>query len=281
MNIQPESIVVAVDGSADSDRAVLWAAEQAWLERRPLVAVHAVRDDLPLTAVGSTAAMPMTVDDLLVAGRAVADAAATLATHHRPGLSVEALTMPGDPHRVLDEVSREAHVMVIGSRGRGPVRSRLLGSVSAWVAAHAACPVIVCRPSNPGLVHNGILVGIDGTAQSRPALEFAFREASLHDRPLTVVHSAWEDHPGDRMLSESLAGFAERFPEVYVTRRLSHDFPEESLAADSERWDMVVVGRRADRGPVRRLAGSVSSSVLEHSHTTVAVVPDLVADRTA
>lgn len=279
MNIKPDSIVVAVDGSADSDRAVLWAAEQAWLERRPLVAVHVVRDDLPL--IGSAAVMPLTSDDLLVAGRAVAEVAAAIATHRRPGVSVEALAVLGEPRRILGEVSRDAHVLVIGSRGRGPVRSRLLGSVSAWVAEHAACPVVVCRPSNPGLVHNGVLAGVDGTAQSLPALEFAFREASLHDQPLTVVHSAWHDQPADRLLSESLAGFTERFPEVHVTRRLDHDLPEESLAADTERWDLVVVGRRADQGTVLPLRRSVSLSVLERSHTTVAVVPDLVADRTA
>lgn len=254
--IQPGSIVVAADGSPDAERAVLWAAEQAHLERRALVVV---------TAADQGAA-------------AANEAAVQLARHWRPGVEVEGATIDGTPRDVLLELSVAAHLLVMGSRGRGPVESVVLGSVSASVVRHAACPVVVCRPGSVGRVHRGILVGADATPTSGPVVEFAFLQASLRDVPLTIVRDGHDAGAVDAALSiaEATAGFAELYPEVRVTVEPGSAFADESRGPSSWRWDMIVVGRPAKEG-LRRGA----TEVLERALTVVAVVPETSDDEPA
>jgi nucleotide-binding universal stress UspA family protein len=279
-HIAPGSIVVGVDGSAHADRAVYWAAEQAHFERRPLtvVAVSGSRLNDPDSEPTERA-------------RTTAESAAKLARIYRPEIEVDHVGLPGDPREVLPRLATSDHLLVLGSRGRGAVGSKLLGSVSAAVSRHAAGPVIVCRPGSELAVKNGVVVGADGSPESRPVLEFAFQQASVRDEPLTVLHTTWDvfaalDGPGiiddseavqddaRRMLAESVAGFAEKFPEVRVTRRVARGYADESLTADSGRWSLIVVGRHPTGSLVRRISGIVATSVLERSRSTVAVVPE-------
>ena len=76
------------------------------------------------------------------------------------------------------------------------MRSLLLGSVSVALVRHAHCPVVVVRPEHVGTVRNGVLVGVDAEPGSQPVLELAFRQASLRDLPLTVVHTPWDIQAG-------------------------------------------------------------------------------------
>lgn len=263
--LQPGTIVVAVDGSADSARAVRWAAEQAYVARRRL-AVVTVAYDVP----------------------AVTDAVA-LARQHRAGLSIDSHVLPGDPTKVLVDLSAEAQLIVMGSRGQGTVRSVLLGSVSAAVSERARCPVVVCRPG-PDIGGQGVVVGASGTRKSEPVIEFAFRQASLRAQPLTVLHCieeisdvAWLqilDDPemdmeqGRLLLSDAVAGLGEKFPEVDVTLELVRGFAKDVLTAADRRWDLVVVGRRTVTALTRLVTGSLSTSVLKRTCTTMAIVPE-------
>ena len=56
----------------------------------------------------------------------------------------------GDPARQLIAASRDADLLVVGSRGAGPVAQHLMGSVSSKVAHHAACPVVVIPAADHG-----------------------------------------------------------------------------------------------------------------------------------
>ncbi len=265
-----DSVVVAVDGSDHATRAVRWAAEQAALEHRRLVVVS-VRDD-----GGSD------TDDGVAAARAL-----------YPDLPVEGSVVPGDPRQVLVEVSEHAHLLVLGSRGRGAIQSMLLGSVSAAVSARAACPVVVCRPTVAHGARRGVVVGADATPESLPVIEFAHRQASLHRLPLTVLHCYWDvvaavaqyRQASGRdveaaaveelraVLSESVAGMAEQHPDVPVTLTLEHGLAAEALSRRHDGWDLVVVGRHPMTSLGRKVTGSTSTTVVEQAHSTVAVVP--------
>jgi nucleotide-binding universal stress UspA family protein len=292
-NIQPGSIVVGVDGSPDADRAVQWAAEQAALERRPLVVFAAVS---PTPAMVGSWPGPVYVypaEELLESAQAVADQAASLAVAHRPGIAPQTAIAAVDSRTALTDLSADAHLLVLGSRGRGRVSSKLLGSVGASVTKHAECPVVVCRPGTHLRVKNGVLVGADGTAESLPVIDFAFRQASLRSQPLTVLHSFFDvvatvtgpsqadddpdAEPHRLVVAESIAGFRERYPEVHVNVHVARGFADDTLATVADVHDLVVVGRHPVDSVTRRLWGAVATAVLERSHTTIAVVPEAAA----
>jgi nucleotide-binding universal stress UspA family protein len=228
----------------------------------------------------------------LAAAHSIADEAAALVREVEPHVEVEAMVAPGDPRQVLVDLSSDAHMVVMGSRGRGPLRTMLLGSVSSAVVKHAECPVVVCR-SRTGRPHGaGVVVGADGTADSLPVIEFAFHQASLRGLPLTVLHAYWDavaavaglrrvpenllEGPDVEdlriVLSQSVAGFRERFPDVDVSLRLAHGLVDEVLVRDRS-WDLVVVGRHPVDTVSRVLIGSIADAVLERAHTAVAMVP--------
>ena len=290
--INPNTIVVATDGSDDAHRAVQWAAEQAYLERRPLTVVTAVGTaDVPsMVWVGMGAAYAYEPNEALAHGRAVADEGMAIARHLRPALEVESRVLHGDPRHALVEISQRAHLLVLGSRGRGVFRSKVLGSVSAAVSRDAACPVVVCRPRDHDAATGGVLVGADGTLESLPVIEFAFLQASERGLPVTVVHCVWDEiaavhgplptTPGEpnleaqrMLLSESVAGMSAKFPEVPVDLRLARGLAEDCLTTRSATWDLIVVGRHPVDTLFQLLTGSVATAVVERAHTTVVVVP--------
>lgn len=274
--IQDGDIVVAADGSSHADRAVRWAAEQAAFERRRLVVVTVDEDG---------------------AERANEDAL-RLARDVAPSIDVVGLTAPGDPRVTLVELSQHAHLLVMGSRGRGTIRSLLLGSVGAAVARLSFCPVVVCRGSDTGHAGRGVLVGVDGTPESLAVLGFAFEQASLRGQDLTVVHCVWDVaaavaglrsegirdigiddadlgtiDDGQLVVAESVAGFSEKYPDVAVSRRVTHGLVDDVLGGHTDAWDLVVVGRHPSDTLDRLVAGSIATAVLERAHTAVAVVP--------
>jgi len=60
------------------------------------------------------------------------------------GRRAHAVVLTGNPARELARASKETDILVMGSRGYGPVRATLLGGVSQYVIRHASCPVVVC-----------------------------------------------------------------------------------------------------------------------------------------
>lgn len=284
----PGTIVVGLDGSSGAGDAVRWASAQATVEGRALTLVHS--SDIstafwPGFDVGAYA-----VEGAESAGRDVLDAVAhSLATDH-PGLEVHTVLGLEDPRSLLIELSREAALVVLGSRGRGPVASLVLGSVSAGVALSAHCPTVVLRPRSSTTPTNGVLVGTDGSPSARMAVEFAFRFASERSRPLTVLHCFWDGarsgaEPGPvhedeegldaqwSLVSDSVTGLREKFSDVEVTLTLSRATAEAGLARAGQSMDLVVVGAHQRGGLLHFFDGATDRSVLEHAACAVAVIP--------
>jgi nucleotide-binding universal stress UspA family protein len=144
----------------------------------------------------------------------------------------------------------------------------------------------------------GIVVGVDGSANSRPALEWAMQEAAAKDAPLTVltVHevaaSFWTHHPvavpaDEALLEDSRQAAAELVAKTAdglggsqpasVTFRAVNGFAAAELIEASRDADLIVVGARggahpgglADHTPI----GSISNKVLHHAECPVVVVP--------
>ncbi|ROR90848.1 universal stress protein [Nocardioides aurantiacus] len=292
MHTTPGTIVVGVDGSEHADRAARWAAEQAAAEHRTVTLVHTVSAVTP-TYLDAALADPRTARSRLQAGgEQVLDAAAAVVDAAAPGLEVRRVFELVDTRQGLLQLSEDAAMVVVGSRGRGPLRSLLLGSVSAALVRHASCPVTVVRPERGGTPRHGVVVGLDGSAESLPVLEHAYRQASLHAHRLTILHCRWDVAPGTATaylvpddlaladdepeglgLAEATAGMAEKYPDMRARARLGQGRAEDVLAHLSHSMDLVVVGTHHHGRGHRALVGSVSAAVVEHAWCPVTVVP--------
>jgi len=141
-------IVVGVDGSDHSYRALIWAMRQAALQHVPLT-VLAVRPEPVRPATGiywGVHAYPEDSHNPEVAQKAVgqiAEQARNEIGEMAPQVTVSVVT--GDPAQELINTSHDADLVVVGSRGIGGFASLLMGSVSSKVTHHAACPVVVVR----------------------------------------------------------------------------------------------------------------------------------------
>ncbi|MEU1999408.1 universal stress protein [Nocardia gamkensis] len=283
-----QPIVVAVDGSATSYHAAAWAATDAALHRCRLRIVTSVA----LRPGFDPAAMPNEADMewLRRDGERVLTEAARVA---RTAAAGEALAI--DTELIVEQIipqlierSSHARMLVVGSRGLGAVRRELLGSVSTAVTRHAHCPVAVVRSTSAtDVVSAGrsVLVGVDGTVTSVPALEIAYEEAARRKVGLIALH-AWSDASGidlmpgwdavrqreDALLAENLAGFGERYPEVPVRRVLVRDRPVRSLLDESEDAQLLVVGSHGRGGFAGMLLGSTSAALLHSVECPMIVV---------
>ena len=139
-------IIVGVDGSDHSRHAFRWATHEAVLRHAPLT-VMTVR---PAPARPATMSfwglrtLPDGDSSQEQARRAVqefADKAASGTGETAPQITVNVTT--GEPAEELIIASRDADMLVLGSRGSGGFTRLLLGSVSSQVVHHAACPVVV------------------------------------------------------------------------------------------------------------------------------------------
>ena len=290
MEIRSGTIVVGLDDSASSKLALTWAAEQAVADHRELTLVHTISAVTPAYLDAAVVDPRKARAALMTQAQAVFIAARSQVARIAPELVVHDVCSFEDPREQLLELSKRAALVVVGSRGRGKVRSLLLGSVGVALVRHSACPVVIHRPWNPGLVRNGIIVGADGSEESRSVLEFAYHQAAVRALPLTVLHcfpdgraalgaSYVVNDPAEvfeserLLLAESMAGLAEKHPDVMARTQLAGGMPEEQLVRRGDRMDLIVVGAHQSGNVTQMLFGSVSVAVTEHATCPVAVVP--------
>ncbi|MFP5023318.1 universal stress protein [Pseudonocardia phyllosphaerae] len=286
------TIVVGVDGSEPAGGAVRWAAHEAAVRGADLRIVHAF-DVAGLYAQASAVSVLDDVEERMQGeSDRILNDASQLAAEVAPDVAVETAWVRQAPVLALREESSTALFVVIGSAGRGTLGSAL-GSVTLGIASHAECPVVVVRGE---VAEAGpVVVGVDGGPLSDIALAHAFAEASLRRAPLLAVH-VWSDadirrsHLGDlfvnapwekmrdaeeRALSERLAGWSERYPDVVVSRRIGQAEPAAALAEASEGAQAVVVATRGRGGFRGLLLGSTGLALIQKSASPVLLVgPD-------
>jgi nucleotide-binding universal stress UspA family protein len=143
------TVVVGVDGSPGSRAALEYALDEAARRGARLqVVVAAQLPDYWAMAYGPAAPPP--VDDIVDGVRNGVQAMVDEVLAARPAqaglVSVSVLAQAGSPAGVLLEAAEGADVLVLGHRGRGALRSALLGSVGLQCVLHAPCPVTIVRP---------------------------------------------------------------------------------------------------------------------------------------
>jgi nucleotide-binding universal stress UspA family protein len=300
-------IVLGVDGSEHAEAALEWAAEEAARTGRPLDIVYAL--PMPIVVMSEGPTRSSATRELIAHGEQILEAAADRARRLSPGTRVEAFLEMDDPAQAMLERAGHGDLLVAGSRGLGAWRTAVMGSTSVRLAARAHCPVAVV-PEGPertdhtdGVDRAGrggrIVVGVDGSEASLPALRFALGRAQEDGSTVTVVHS-WEIStpfapevlvasgwvPPDELMEQRSgelvaalfeeAGDVTEGVDVSVVR--SRQAPERALRAEAEKADLVVVGSRG-RGGLRGLfLGSVSQAVLHGAAVPVVVIPHRAED---
>ncbi|MFE9923325.1 universal stress protein [Streptomyces sp. NPDC005774] len=276
-------VIVGIDPREQPVPALTWAADEAVRRRLPLRLVVAV----PLLPGGQHVDAPWSRTMLRVQGEgALAEAAATVrALYAEVPLTTELLD--GTPSVVLCRKAVQARMVVVGSRRLSrPEELLSAGSVAVPVSAQADCPVVVVRePERAGQRHPRLVVGVDGSGSSRAAVEFAVEEAALHG---AALHAVWvwrrpvvsfgDEAAGlderRRILSETVAGWGEKYPDVEITHEVLRGHPVEELALASLGALVVVVGRHGRGGYSGMRLGSVVHGLLHRAECPVITVPE-------
>jgi nucleotide-binding universal stress UspA family protein len=212
--------------------------------------------------------------------------------HHaleaHPWLEISTELVRAGAAGALVTASRDAELIVVGTRGRGGFAGLALGSVSARLVAHAHCPTVVVRGYNHDDERTGeVVLGMQDT-ETEEAVEFAFEQAARCGAVLRAVH-AWAPYPGHATdyLSETdilarqaaermhaqLKTWREKFPDVPVAITVQRGHPSAVLADASTAARLVVVGAHRRHAPLSLGIGPVIHGLLGHVHAPVAVVP--------
>ncbi|MEV0261124.1 universal stress protein [Streptomyces sp. NPDC050617] len=292
-------LVVGVDGSESSLRATDWAVDEAARRGVSLRLVYAslwerYEGAMPPYSPGRPCEQ--------VLAENIIDTAVERARLRDPHVKVSAAVLHQEAVTALLDEGRNALALVTGVRGRGELKSLLLGSVSLAVAARAHCPVIVVR-GDPVIVvrgdkagvagaHERIVLGVGAAGAGSAAVEFAFREAEIRHCALDAVR-AWRcpahettDHPllagePDRYheeqaslrLDEALHEAEQAHPGVRVRRLVVEGPPRHVLLERSAVADLLIVGARRRTGHFGLQLSRAGHALLHHAACPVAVVP--------
>jgi nucleotide-binding universal stress UspA family protein len=137
-----KTILVGIDGSQPSRIALRWAADQAERNQCEIVALNAWTRTLILAGAAPSV---REVPDPAEAARSVLLQSIVEELGENPPVKVQPVVKEGNPARILIEMSADADLLVVGTRGHGGFAGLLLGSVSQHVAAYARCTVVVVR----------------------------------------------------------------------------------------------------------------------------------------
>jgi nucleotide-binding universal stress UspA family protein len=293
-------VLLALDGSATADAARQAVAALKWPSGSVVHVLGVIDLDLPPGTLSGAPASGTRAGDSRAIERVIESASASL---HRDDLASDATVVYGRPASVIVERARElrADVVVVGSRGRGPFASLLLGSVSAEVVDHAPCPVLVVRAPLDGPA----LVAVDGSPSADAAVTYLVANRMFNDRPIEIVSVT---RPPGSETAWDVAGLSVGALEALDERRKLERGELEGTAARAAtrlraagyrtRWSLaeghapkqiietaaglgcslIVMGSRGMTGLKRILIGSVARAVLLHTTASVLIVREPVRD---
>ncbi|MGW2270164.1 universal stress protein [Streptomyces yangpuensis] len=277
-------VVVGIDPARDWRLALAWAADEAQRRRLTLHLVVAVPPQHDTQHVDDTPHRTA----LRQAGSETLEEALNWARDRHPELGASSDLLGGTPAAVIGMLSREARMVVLGSRHLSRTAEFFsAGSLVVPVAAQAGCPVVVVGDAeHVSQQPPYVVVGVDGSESSKAALAFAYEEADLRGAELRAI-SVFQPpvfllHDEEvalqaqrRLLAETTAGWQSKYPDVAIRHEIPIGHPVEELAKAAEHALAVVVGRRGRGGYSGMHLGSVVHGLLHRAHCPVITVPTL------
>jgi nucleotide-binding universal stress UspA family protein len=288
-------VLLALDGSPSAQAAATLVRSLSWPEGSVLHVVGVVEPPIEFATLPGVPAR----NTLDAAGsdelrRILDEAAEGLSSS---SLAVRRTIFVGRPASVIvgAAVELEVELIVVGNRGRGPLTSMVLGSVSAEVVDHAPCPVLVVRRPDVGT----ILHAVDGSLSARAATTFLAGARALAGIPVEVISVApTAERRGafavPTMAAGPMAEFDLRQRDAYLHAEAAAAGAAEHIRAAGTpvRWSicegdpahriieaaeafgsgLIIVGSRGRTGLTRVLLGSVARNVLLHTPASVLIV---------
>ncbi|MGZ4505670.1 MAG: universal stress protein [Blastococcus sp.] len=268
-------VVVGVDGSPGSRAALVWAFAAAARRGVPLEVVATFPVDFYWADpyLLDSARVDQVRADTQQRAQAMVDEVRADPVAGSDDVAVEVVVAAGPAAELLVHHASDTDLLVVGSRGRGAVRSTVLGSVALHVVTHAHCPVVVVRPRSHGAgARARVVVGVDGSEPSRAALVQAAAEARGLDAELLAVaaferQNYWSDlyapvYPTTEKLRDDAEGAALKMVQDELGGaaglRVLEGAASDVLVREAEGAELLVVGSRG-RGMLRgMLLGSVA-----------------------
>jgi len=279
-------VIVAYDGSADAEVALSWAVQHAGESQSDLTLLYV---DDGMTVLPDE---PLTRDDLETA-TTVLELRASRIRESVVGLQVRAVVREGDVLRTLLVESTPDVLLVVGAGSGGVLHVSGRWSLGARLMARAAGPVAII-PSIALGGRKGVVVGIDGGAESRHLTRFAAQVALDAAQPLRIIH-AWSppimwlnpwpldaetlsvvEEPHQQFLDEAVERARHDFPDVAIEGTLVEAAATIALLGVQPPAVLTVVGRRSKSALQTAILGSTSLSILLNLATPCVVVPGLM-----
>ncbi|HEX2783824.1 MAG TPA: universal stress protein [Ilumatobacteraceae bacterium] len=290
-SVSAKSVVVGVDGSEGSFEALIWATHHAWRTELPLKIVTVTEIPAVYTAAG-VPALPLgsTFDDLVRQGLDINNRAIDDANAFDLGIQVSGTAVVGTPVVNLVEATPPGDVLVVSATSQKGRMTDVLGSVATGVVHRGHGPVVVVHgPVAYDAPLNRIVVGIDGHDESKTALQWACELAAQTGAAVELVH-AWEypyrtkdavfgspqaemQRDATALADSVVAGLSEEHQATIEATNVVEGITSDVLIDAAKNADLVVVGSRGRGGLRSLLLGSVSRKVVQHSPSTVAVIP--------
>ena len=277
-------VVVGYNGRRHAREALQWAGVEAGRRGAQLVVLFAA--NYPGMVAPSGPGLLELEPGALDAAREVTALGVSQVAEMFPSLPVTGRTEVTSPARALLEISAQASLLVMGSRGRGSVLAGLLGSVAFTVAGSTQCALVVVNEGAGSTVAGpdlGVIVGTDGSRAAGAAVEFAADHAVRDSATLEVICCTGETAvpvPASQLLRESAEEILHRaqatlettHPRLPVTTRVVEGVPERSLVDASAGAGLMVVGSRGRGAFKAMVAGSTACAVINGATCPVAVV---------
>jgi nucleotide-binding universal stress UspA family protein len=284
MTAPAPTILVGVDGSEQSRLAVDWAAAEAIALGVDLTVCNA-----NILGADLDADPHSPYGEALTLAREIVHDAADRAQRAWPRLGVISRITAGGPEHGLCREAEHARLLVVGNHGVDFFTGLLLGSVSAYVAAHAPCPAVVVHGDGRHTAGRPVVVGVANDG-SEAALAFGFDFAARHQRPLIATHAFRLPPPDPRvhpslgapghsygraaaqLLEGATARLQEKYPDVPVELRPLDYRATRGLLALSAEAGLLVLATHWRHPTLGYALGSVAQHVLRHAACPVAVV---------
>lgn len=256
-------VVVGVTGLEESDVAVRWAARYVQLTGARLLLVHAWVWPLYTNNTGPVEGIQDS--GLRRSAELVLEHSADVAREVGPDLAVETDLVVGRSVDVMLNVSEDADLVVIGSRGLGRFLSLIVGSVGLTLAARGSAPTVIVR--GEGDSEGPISIAYNGTEHAENAIRQGVAMSEIFGRPLRVAYNTNASASGDDVVEKAKNLLARIAPKAEVEYEVMQQTRKNRLEISRRSFMYVTAPTR--RSEINEAIGSTTMGVLEHADTAV------------